>query len=59
MIEMTVADGVAEVRLNAPKKMNSLDEAALADLHDAYRRAAAGVESGEVRVVLLHGEGRG
>ncbi|MFJ3313216.1 enoyl-CoA hydratase/isomerase family protein [Micrococcus endophyticus] len=59
MIEMTVADGVAEVRLNAPKKMNSLDEAALADLHEAYRRAAAGVESGEVRAVLLHGEGRG
>ncbi len=55
MIELTIADGVAEVVLNAPEKMNSLNEAALADLSAAYDEAA---EAG-VRALLLRGEGRG
>lgn len=59
MIEITVENGVAEIVLDAPQRMNALDEAALAELQAAYARAAAGVESGEVRAVLLRGEGRG
>lgn len=55
MIELTITDNVAEVVLNAPEKMNSLNEAALADLSAAYDEAA---EAG-VRALLLRGEGRG
>ena len=55
MIELTITDNVAEVVLNAPEKMNSLNEAALADLSAAYDKAA---EAG-VRALLLRGEGRG
>lgn len=59
MIELTIADGLAEVVLNAPQKMNALDETALADLGAAYAEAAAAAERGEVRALLLRGEGRG
>lgn len=59
MIELTIADGVAEIVLNAPQKMNSLDEAALAELEAAYDKAAEAVGTGEVRALLLRGEGRG
>lgn len=55
MIELTITDNVAEVVLNAPEKMNSLNEAALADLSAAYDEAA---EAG-ARALLLRGEGRG
>ncbi|MFC8799010.1 enoyl-CoA hydratase/isomerase family protein [Promicromonospora sp. NPDC057138] len=54
MITLTVDDGIAEVVLDAPGKLNALDEAALAELDDAYRRAA---DAG-VRALLLRGEGR-
>ncbi|MHB1172144.1 MAG: enoyl-CoA hydratase/isomerase family protein [Lacisediminihabitans sp.] len=54
MIELTVTDGVAEVVLNAPEKLNSLDEGALAELGEAYDEAAAA----GVRALLLRGEGR-
>ena len=59
MIELSIADGVAEVVLNAPEKMNALDEAALAELADAYAQAAQAAGEGRVRALLLHGEGRG
>ena len=59
MIELSIAERVAEVTLDAPKKMNSLDEQALADLGAAYAEIAAKAASGEVRAVLLRGEGRG
>lgn len=55
MIELSIENGVAEVVLNAPQKMNALNEEALAELSDAYDRAA---ESG-VRALVLRGEGRG
>lgn len=55
MIELTVANDVAEVVLNAPQKMNALDAAALEDLRQAYAEAA----SAGVRALLLRGEGRG
>lgn len=58
MITLSIADGVAEVVLDAPAKLNALDEAALRELSDAYDDAAAAASSGEVRALLLRGEGR-
>ncbi|MEX1079389.1 MAG: enoyl-CoA hydratase-related protein [Homoserinimonas sp.] len=54
MIDLTITDGLAEITLNAPKKLNSLDEANLGELQAAYASAA---DSG-VRALLLRGEGR-
>ncbi len=54
MIELRIDDGVAEVVLNAPEKLNALGEDALHELSDAYDRAA---ETG-VRALVLRGEGR-
>jgi 2-(1,2-epoxy-1,2-dihydrophenyl)acetyl-CoA isomerase len=55
VIDLTIDGSVAEVVLNAPGRMNALDEAALAELGDAYAEAArAGV-----RALVLRGEGRG
>ncbi|MDM7990135.1 enoyl-CoA hydratase/isomerase family protein [Arthrobacter sp. zg-Y877] len=54
MIELSINDGVAEVVLNAPQKLNALDRSALAELGDAYDDAAAA----GVRALLLRGEGR-
>lgn len=54
MIDLTIADDVATIVLNAPAKLNSLDEQALRDLGRAYDEAdAAGV-----RALVLRGEGR-
>jgi len=55
MINLEITDNIAEVTLNAPEKMNALDETAIKDLGQAYRDAA---EAG-VRALLLRGEGRG
>ncbi|MFJ7751458.1 enoyl-CoA hydratase/isomerase family protein [Arthrobacter sp. NPDC097144] len=54
MIELSVDNGIAEIVLNAPKKLNALDEEALAELSQAYDDAAAA----GVRALLLKGEGR-
>ena len=54
MIELRIDDGVAEVVLNAPERLNALDEDALHELSAAYGRAA---EAG-VRALVLRGEGR-
>ncbi|WP_404286371.1 enoyl-CoA hydratase/isomerase family protein [Glutamicibacter arilaitensis] len=59
MIELSIDQGIARVVLNAPKKMNSLDPAALRELSEAYDRASAGVAEGTVRALVLTGEGRG
>lgn len=54
MIDLTIADDVAEITLNAPQKLNALDAAAVDELSSAYARAAdAGVRS-----LVLRGEGR-
>ena len=53
MIDLTVADDVAEIVLNAPAKRNALDEAALHELDIAY----ADAEQAGVRALLLRGEG--
>lgn len=54
MIDLTIADDIATVVLNAPAQLNALDEQALRDLGRAYDEAdAAGV-----RALVLRGEGR-
>ncbi|MCO4254733.1 enoyl-CoA hydratase/isomerase family protein [Pseudarthrobacter cellobiosi] len=58
MISLSIANGVAEIVLDAPHKLNSLDEQALTDLTQAYDDAAAAASRGEVRALLLRGEGR-
>jgi 2-(1,2-epoxy-1,2-dihydrophenyl)acetyl-CoA isomerase len=52
MISLTIADGIAEVVLDAPQKLNSLDEQALQDLAQAYDDAADAAARGEVRALL-------
>lgn len=54
MIDLAIADDVATVVLDAPAKLNALDETALAELDAAYREA----EAAGVRALLLRGEGR-
>jgi 2-(1,2-epoxy-1,2-dihydrophenyl)acetyl-CoA isomerase len=58
MISLSINNGVAEVVLGAPHKLNSLDEQALSDLSVAYDDAAVAAARGEVRALLLRGEGR-
>jgi 2-(1,2-epoxy-1,2-dihydrophenyl)acetyl-CoA isomerase len=53
-IEFSLTDGVAEIVLNDPAKLNALDRSALADLSQAY----ADAEVGGARALLLRGEGR-
>ncbi len=55
MIDLQIQDGVAEVVLNAPQKMNALNEQALTDLSAAYDEAAAA----SVRALILRAEGKG
>jgi enoyl-CoA hydratase/carnithine racemase len=54
MIELVIADGIARITLNAPQKLNALDESALAELDAAYESA----EAAGVRALVLRGEGR-
>lgn len=54
MIDLTIADDVATVTLNAPAKLNALDEQALRELDAAYAEA----EASGVRALVLGGEGR-
>jgi enoyl-CoA hydratase/carnithine racemase len=52
MISLDISGGVAEITLNAPEKLNSLDLAGIEELDAAFRDAAG------ARAVLLRGEGR-
>jgi 2-(1,2-epoxy-1,2-dihydrophenyl)acetyl-CoA isomerase len=54
MIRTTVADGVAEIVLDAPDRLNALNPDDIAELDAAYRSA----EEAEVRALVLRGEGR-
>lgn len=54
MIDLAIADDVAEITLNAPEKLNALSLEALGELDAAYARA----EASGVRALLLRGEGR-
>lgn len=58
MVRLTIAGGIAEIVLDAPYKLNAVDERALKDLGEAYDAAAAGVREGTVRALVLRGEGR-
>ncbi|WP_082177755.1 enoyl-CoA hydratase/isomerase family protein [Arthrobacter sp. RIT-PI-e] len=58
MISLTIDDAVAEIVLDAPGRLNSLDHQGLKDLSRAYRTVDAAAQRGEVRAVLLRGEGR-
>ena len=51
----TIADGVADVRLNRPDKLNALDMAMFTALADTAAEVAG---TPEVRAVVLSGEGR-
>jgi len=55
-VVVAIADGVAEVRLNRPDKLNALDPAMFAAIADTIDRLAG--EAG-LRCVVLSGEGRG
>lgn len=54
MIDLTIADNLAELTLNIPDKLNALDDAALAELGTALQEAQAAAP----RALLLRGEGR-
>ncbi len=54
MITSTVADGVAEIVLDAPDRLNSLNPDDIAELDAAY----AAAETAGVRALVLRGEGR-
>ncbi|WP_110182263.1 enoyl-CoA hydratase-related protein [Nocardioides solisilvae] len=56
-VVVTVADGVADVRLNRPEKLNALGPATMQALVDAGRRLAA-LGPDELGAVVLSGEGR-
>lgn len=58
-VHLTVADGLAEVVLDAPEKLNALDADDLQLLRVRLADAATRAASGEVRALLLRGEGRG
>lgn len=53
---ITIADGIADVRLNRPDKMNALDGAMFQAIADAGEQLKG---DASVRVVVLSGEGRG
>ncbi|MFD5215527.1 enoyl-CoA hydratase/isomerase family protein [Microbacterium sp. NPDC058345] len=54
MIDISIADDVAHITLNAPARLNALDEQALHGLDAAYDEA----ERAGVRALVLRGEGR-
>ena len=55
-VSITIEDGVADVRLNRPDKLNALDHAMFTTLVEAGDRLSA---DRSVRAVVLSGEGRG
>jgi enoyl-CoA hydratase/carnithine racemase len=54
-VSITITDGIADVRLNRPEKMNALDPAMFTGIADAGATVAA---APDVRVVVLSGAGR-
>lgn len=54
MIDLTIANNMAELTLNIPDKLNALDDAALAELGTRLQEA----QSANVRALLIRGEGR-
>ncbi len=58
MIRTEVRGAVLEVILDAPAKLNSIDEQGLKDLAQALANARPAAERGEIRALLLRGEGK-
>lgn len=54
-VSISVADGIADVRLNRPDKLNAIDPAMFSALSEAPAEIA---KRGEVRAVVLSGSGR-
>jgi enoyl-CoA hydratase/carnithine racemase len=54
MIRTTLSDGIAEIVLNAPDRLNALNADDIGSLDEAYRAA----EDAGVRALVLRGEGR-
>jgi enoyl-CoA hydratase/carnithine racemase len=54
-VSISITDGIADVRLNRPDKMNALDQAMFTGIADAGATIAAATD---VRVVVLSGTGR-
>ncbi len=54
-IDFKITDGIARLTLNRPKSLNSFNEA----MHHEVSTALDSVESGDCRVLLLTGAGRG
>ncbi len=54
-IDFKITDGIARLTLNRPKSLNSFNEA----MHHEVSAALDSVESGDCRVLLLTGAGRG
>lgn len=54
-VVLTIADGIADVRLNRPHRLNAINPELLADFAAALEDAQS---SAEVQVILLRGEGR-
>lgn len=52
---LSIADGIADVRLNRPHRLNAINPQLLADFAAALEQAQS---SAEVQVILLRGEGR-
>ena len=50
-----LTDGIAEIRLNRPQRLNAVTQQLYDELNDALTRAEA---DGDARVVLITGEGR-
>jgi 2-(1,2-epoxy-1,2-dihydrophenyl)acetyl-CoA isomerase len=57
-VTLTVTDGLAEIVLDAPEKLNALDVDALHLLRTLVSDATTRAASGEIRALLLRGEGR-
>lgn len=55
-LAITIEDGIAEVALARPDKLNAMDEAMFAALSDAGNRLAA---TEGLRAVILYGQGKG
>ena len=54
-VSVHIEDGIADVRLNRPEKMNAIDPAMFKGLHETGRALA---DDKSVRAVVLSGEGR-
>jgi enoyl-CoA hydratase/carnithine racemase len=54
-VELTLADGIAEIALNRPHRLNAINPSLLRDFATALRSSQA---SAEAPVILVHGRGR-